>query len=125
MSNFFHNFILNEEQQDETFDYIDISFPFMDEFHRLITCDQYDDIETYYLFNKVKIWQKKIEVKKSNKNLLLFITSFLVILSLIVGFIYNYQTKLDDDLVVINQKFNFHELSIRSKIKVIIKALIN
>lgn len=126
VSNFFSNFILDEEQREETFDEILISVGNSDE-HRLLTSDYDGEFESFYLFNRIKVWQKKVEDKNSNKNLLMFMLSFFLMLSIIIGSIYCYQTKIKNNATPLsnNQKNNSYELPLKSKIKVIVKALIN
>ena len=126
LSNFFSNFILDEEQREETFDEILISVGNSDE-HRLLTSDYDGEFESFYLFNRIKVWQKKVVDKNSNKNLLMFMLSFFLMLSIIIGSIYCYQTKIknNDTSLSNNQKNNSYELPLKSKIKVIVKALIN
>lgn len=135
MSNFFHNLILDEEQQDETFDYIDISFPFSDEFHRLLTYDQYDDIEAYYLFNKVKIWQKKVNDKNENKKnkmlmFLIHIISVLIIfLCISLGILYSIHENEIENINSISISteqpvIKFKELTIKEKFKSLLKVIL-
>lgn len=130
MSNFFKNFILDEEQQEETFDYIDISFPFSDEFHRLLTCDQYDDIEAYYLFNKVKIWQKKInkDDKRSLKEkIIMFLLSVLLVVSIPLGLLYEiHSNELERDRASYSKQApkQWNELSLKTKIRLVLRAIV-
>lgn len=90
MSNFFHNFILDEEQREETFSVVDIAF-WDSDMYPLLTCNQYDDIEAYYLFNRIKIWQKS-PVKNDNKSikdkLIMFLLSVLLVVSIPLGLLY-------------------------------------
>ena len=126
MSNFFKNFILDEEQREETFNIIDIGFLDSD-MYPVLTCDEYDDIEAYYLFNRIKIWQKKMrkENKSSNFKIMKLLFCILLFLSIPLGIFYslheykNYETNSN---FAEHSIINFKQLTMKEKIKILIKG---
>lgn len=64
----FDGIILDEEEMEKTERFVDISF-FQSEFHLLLSSRIVADYEEFYLFNRIKIWQKKLDKRDVEENL--------------------------------------------------------